>query len=208
MTSWSLSGEYLESCNCEFLCPCLLGPRNARGAPMARPTQGHCDVPLVFSIAQGSYGALSLAGTSAALALYTPGAMGEGHWRAALYLDAGGSPDQRAALEVIFTGKAGGPTGRISAAVDEWLPTRTARIEFGKEGRKRWARIRDVLDIEVEGVEGAEPGTETWIDNVRHLVARRLAAARTQRGLYRDHGWAWDNTGKNAHYASFDWRGP
>lgn len=208
MTSWSLSGEYLESCNCEFLCPCLLGPRNARGAPMARPTQGHCDVPLVFSIAQGSYGALSLAGTSAALALYTPGAMGEGHWRAALYLDAGGSPDRRAALEGIFTGKAGGPTGRISAAVDEWLPTRTARIEFGKEGRKRWARIRDVLDIEVEGVEGAEPGTETWIDNVRHLVARRLAAARTQRGLYRDHGWAWDNTGKNAHYASFDWRGP
>ena len=208
MTSWSLSGEYLESCNCEFLCPCLLGPRNARGAPMARPTQGHCDVPLVFSIAQGKYGALSLAGTSAALALYTPGAMGEGHWRAALYLDADASAEQRAALEGIFTGKAGGPTARISAAVDEWLPTRTTRIEFGKEGRRRWARIRDVLDIEVEGVEGAEPGTETWIDNVRHLVARRLAAARTKRGLYRDHGWTWDNSGMNAHYASFDWRGP
>lgn len=208
MASWSLSGEYLESCNCDFLCPCLLGPRNARGGPMAQPTQGHCDVPLVFSVGQGRYDAVSLAGTHAALALYTPGPMGEGHWRAALYLDATASTEQRAALENIFTGKAGGPTGRIAAAVDEWLPTRTVRIEFGKEGRRRWARIREVLDVEVEGVEGAEPGTEPWIDNVRHLVARRIAAARTKHGTYRDHGWNWDSAGKNAHYASFSWTGP
>lgn len=39
-TGWWMKGEYLENCNCEVLCPCLLGPRNARGGAMARPTEG------------------------------------------------------------------------------------------------------------------------------------------------------------------------
>lgn len=206
--AWWLSGEYLENCNCEVLCPCLLGPRNARGGAMARPTEGHCDVPLVFRIAKGASGTVSLAGTHAALAIYTPGAMGEGNWRAALYLDAGASPEQRAVLERIFTGRAGGVMARIAAAVAEWLPLRVMPIEFGREGRRRWARIPDVLDIEIEGVEGSEPGTESWIDNVRHFVSRRLAAARAIRGIYRDHGWNWNSVAKNGHYSSFDWHGP
>ena len=42
--SWRIRGEYLENCNCEVLCPCLLGARNAKGRAMARPTEGHCDV--------------------------------------------------------------------------------------------------------------------------------------------------------------------
>jgi hypothetical protein len=206
--AWWLSGEYLENCNCEPLCPCLLGPRNARGGAMARPTEGHCDVPLVFRIAQGASGSVALSGTHAALAVYTPAAMGEGDWRVGLYLDAGASAEQRAALERIFTGRAGGVMACLSALVAEWLPTRVAPIEFGREGRRRWARIPEVLDIEIEGVEGAEPGTESWIDNVRHFVSRRLAAARATRGTYRDHGWNWNNAGKNGHYAGFEWRGP
>jgi hypothetical protein len=205
--AWWLSGEYLENCNCEMLCPCLLGPRNARGGALARPTEGHCDVPLVFRIAQGAAGPVSLAGTHAALAVYTPAAMGEGDWRVALYLDSGANADQRAALERIFTGRAGGVMARLSFLVSEWLPTRVAPIEFGHDGRRRWARIPNVLDVEIEGVEGAD-GAESWIDNVKHFVSRRLAAARASRGMYRDHGLNWNNTGRNGHYASFDWRGP
>lgn len=207
-TDWWMKGEYLENCNCEVLCPCLLGPRNARGGAMARPTEGHCDVPLVFRIDEGVEGATSLAGFHVALAAYTPGAMGEGNWRVALYLDARASAEQRAALERIFTGKAGGVMARIAAAVAEWLPTRVVPIEFGIDGRRRWARIPDVLDIEIEGIQGGTPDSESWIDNVRHFVSRRLAAARASRGIYRDHGWDWNNAGRNGHYASFDWRGP
>jgi hypothetical protein len=206
--AWWLSGEYLETCNCEMLCPCLLGPRSARGGAMARPTEGHCDVPLVFRVAQGALGSTALANTHVALAVHTPGAMGDGNWQVALYLDAGANAEQRTALERIFTGRAGGVMARLSALIKEWLPTKVAPIEFGREGRRRWARIPDVLDIEIEGVEGGEPGTESWIDNVRHFVSHRLAAARAIRGTYRDHGRTWDSTGRNGHYASFEWRGP
>jgi hypothetical protein len=205
--AWWLSGEYLENCNCEVLCPCLLGPRNSRGAAMARPTEGYCDVPLVFRIAQGAAGAISLAGTHVVLAVHTPGAMGEGNWRAALYLDAKASAEQRAALERIFIGKAGGVMARVAAAVSEWLPTRVVPIEVGRDARKRWARIPDLLDIEIEGIEGPD-GNESWIDNVRHFVSRRLAAARASRGTYRDHGFAWNGAGRNGHYSGFEWHGP
>jgi hypothetical protein len=205
--AWWISGEYLENCNCEVLCPCLLGPRNPRGGAMARPTEGHCDVPIVFAIREGAAGATSLAKTHAALAVYTPGAMGDGNWRVGLYLDAAASAAQRDALESIFTGRAGGGMRHLAALVAEWLPTRVAPIEFGQQGRRRWARIPDVLDVEIEGIEGRE-GRESWIDNVRHFVSSRLAAARATRGTYRDHGMTWSNAGRNGHYSSFEWRGP
>ena len=207
--SWRLEGEYLENCNCDVLCPCLLGPRGAHGGAMARPTEGHCDVPMVFQIVKGNHGSVDLGGTHAALAIYTPGAMGEGNWTLGVYVDEKASPQQRDALEQIFSGQAGGVLGRVSAMVTRTLPTRTASIELGKDGRKRWARIGGgILDCELEGIEGRQPGTESWIDNVKHPVSSRLAAARATRGAYRDHGFTWNNAGRNGHYSSFVWTGP
>lgn len=206
--AWQIAGEYLENCNCEVLCPCLLGPRDARGGAAARPTEGHCDVPVVFRIERGRYGAVPLDGTHAALCISTPGPMGQGDWTAALYVDRAASPEQRAALEAIFSGGAGGVMARLAALVTTRRPTRVVPIEFGTEGRRRWARIPDILDVEIEGIEGREPGTESWIDNVRHFVSSRLAAARAVRSSYRDHDFAWSNVGRNGHYASFVWSGP
>jgi hypothetical protein len=176
---------------------------------MARPTEGHCDVPMVFELRQGSYGAVDLAGTRAALLVHTPGPMGAGDWTMGAYVEERASADQRNALELIFTGQAGGVPNAIWTLAAKRLPTRFARIEFGADGRRRWARIGDaVLDCELEGIEGRQPGTESWIDNVRHPVSSRLAAARATRMSYRDHGFSWNNTGRNGHYASFVWTGP
>ena len=70
-------------------------------------------------------------------------------------------------------------TARAAPSSACGLPTRAAAIEFGKDGRRRWARIGGgVFDCELEGVEGRQAGTESWIDNVRHPVSSRLAAAR------------------------------
>lgn len=206
--AWRISGEYLENCNCEFLCPCLLGPRNTLGGALAPPTEGHCDVPVVFQIQAGEYGTLRLDGTHAAVSVYTPGPMGDGNWTVGLYLDERAAPEQRAALEKIFSGQAGGVMARLAALTGTRLPTRIVSIEFGKEGRRRWARIPGVLDVEIEGIEGRDGQSEVWLDNVKHFVSRRLAAAKATRSSYRDHGFTWNNTGRNGHYSSFEWRGP
>jgi len=205
---WRIEGEYLENCNCEVLCPCLLGPRNARGGASARPTEGHCDVPLVFRIERGQYGPLDLGGTHAALVIHTPGPMGEGNWTIGAYLDQRASDEQRRALEQIFTGHAGGVLGVLWGLATKRLPTRVAPIEFGKDGRRRSARIGDHLEVEIEGIEGRQPDSESWIDNVRHPVSTRLAAARAVRMSYRDHGLNWNHTGRNGHYSAFVWSGP
>src|SRR5262245_29710065 len=202
--TWRLAGEYLENCNCTFLCPCLLGPRGAGGGPMARPTEGTCDVPVVFSIESGRSGNVALDGTRVALAIHTPGPMGEGNWTAAVYVDARATAEQQRALEQIFTGRAGGAMARVGGLVTTWLPTRAVPIEFSKQGRRRAAKIPGVLDVEIEGIEGRD-GSESWLDNVKHFVSSRLAAATALRSSYRDHGQTWDNTGRNGHYAPFEW---
>jgi hypothetical protein len=203
---WQISGEYLENCNCEVLCPCLLGPRTARGGPAARPTEGHCDVPVVFRIEAGRYGGTALDGTHVALVVHTPAAMGDGNWTAGLYLDERATTEQRHGLETIFSGRAGGVMAFVASLVGTWLPPRVVPIAFGKEGRRRWAVIPSVLDVEVEGIEG-HGGKETWLDNVKHFVAPRLAAARATRSTYTDHGLTIRNVGRNAHYAPFAWSG-
>ena len=56
---WHLSGDYFENCSCTLLCPCLV----SAAAPLtARPTEGFCNVPLVFHIESGRYGDLALDG--------------------------------------------------------------------------------------------------------------------------------------------------
>ncbi len=207
--AWRLEGEYLENCNCEFLCPCLLGPRTERGGPVARPTEGHCDVPLVFHVESGRYGDTALDGLNAALVVYTPGPMGEGDWTMGVYVDSAGTPAQQEALEAVFGGTAGGVMGHVWGLAATRLPTRAAEIHFRVEARRRWAEIPGLLDIAVEGIEGREgPETESWLDNVRHFVAGRIATAKATKGTFRDHGFEWDNAGRNAHYAHFEWSGP
>ena len=48
--SWQLSGDYFENCSCSIVCPCLV----SAAAPLtARPTEGFCNVPLIFHVDSG-----------------------------------------------------------------------------------------------------------------------------------------------------------
>jgi len=205
---WRIEGEYLESCNCGLLCPCLLGPRSERGVPAARPTEGHYNVPLVFAIEAGHYVDIRLEGTHAALAIYTPGAMAEGGWSVGVYVDERAAPSQRQALERIFGGRAGGAIGALWDMAANRLPTRTAAIDFGREKRRRWAHVAGVLEVEIEGIKGGDGESEVWLDNVKHIASNRLSAARAAQSFFRDHGFSWNHAGRNAHYARFEWAGP
>jgi len=61
---WQLSGDYFENCNCSVVCPCLV----SKAAPLtSRPTEGVCDVPLIFHIDNGRYGDVALDGLNVAL---------------------------------------------------------------------------------------------------------------------------------------------
>jgi len=193
---WHIDGEYFESCNCEVLCPCLLLG--------GRPSEGHCDVVLAFHIESGKYGTVDLAGLNAVQALTTPGVMSAGGGTLAVYVDSRGSGEQRDALEEIFTGAAGGPPSLFGPLVAKLLPTKSAPITFGSDGKKRTVSIANVTDVTVEGITGAGKQI-VWMENVGHPYSTKLAIAKGTASQYKDHGLDFENSGRNGHFSRIVW---
>jgi len=203
---WDLEGEYLENCNCDLFCPCLLGPREPKSNfPVARPTEGHCDILAGFHIERGRFDEVTLDGLNVALTIHTPGVMGAGNWEVAVYLDAAGSPAQQSALRRVFYGEAGGPMSRVALLVKDWKEAGSVPIIWRRDRFVRCLEIPNVLYVEVEGLLGADGKTEVWLQNVKHMACRAMASAIGRRSWFRDRGASWDHTGKNGHYGPFQW---
>ena len=99
---WTMRGEYMESCNCDYLCPCIYTN------PQAPVTYDHCIAGLVFRIDAGSYGDTKLDGLKFALIIRSGKVMADGDWIFAGVVDATADDAQRQALAAIVGGAAGG----------------------------------------------------------------------------------------------------
>jgi hypothetical protein len=170
---WQIQGEYLESCNCEAICPC----RMIGGIPGGRSTYGECFGLLSWRITDGSAGDLALSDLGVALACRYHDDDPGSPWSIVLYVDERGDDQQRAALEAIFLGRAGGerilrlPWVRKQSFV---LDVRPCRIEFdGNSVRvEERAAIRATRRVETDddvrcvipGYE--EPGYELYADEL------------------------------------------
>lgn len=203
VTTWTISGDYFENCNCDVICPCIASPQE----PLtATPTQGACEVPLAFHIESGTYGDVSLDGLNAVVVLRTPGVMAEGNATVALYLDERADDAQREALTAIFSGTAGGPMGALAPLVGEVLGARSVPITFRKEHRHRSAEIQGVMQLAVTAIPNIDPDHEMTIENAHPLFPHGLVVAAGDAGsVYEDYGMRWDNSGHNGHYAAFTW---
>src|SRR5205809_335678 len=141
-TRWQIAGDYFENCNCDVVCPCLFSPN----APLtSKPTAGACEVAFSFHIDQGSYGGTTLDGLNVVLTARTPGAMADGNWSVALYLDERANEQQRQALEAIFSGSAGGPMGVFAPFFSTMLGAKTVPITYHIEGKRRSVEIPSIL---------------------------------------------------------------
>jgi hypothetical protein len=202
-TAWQISGDYFENCSCAVVCPCLISP----AAPMtSRPTEGVCDVALIFHVDKGSYGGTALDGLNVALAVHTPGVMAEGNWSVAAYIDERADDKQTEALGAIFTGAAGGPMAILAPLIGKTLGVKKVPIRYKIDGKKRSAEIPNVLQMAVDPLPTAHPSGEMWA-NVGHPVSPdKLALAVGAAGnTFSDYGMRWDNSGKNGHYAPISW---
>src|SRR5947209_12961858 len=107
MANWKVSAEYFETCNCDYLCPCIY--TNLAG----RPSHTHCDVAMLFHVDKGHSGDTQLDGLSFVVIGHTPDAMGLGDWAVGLIIDERANPQQREALAGIGSGQAGGPMAAL-----------------------------------------------------------------------------------------------
>jgi hypothetical protein len=202
-TSWQLSGDYFETCSCDYVCPCLTTHM------AAQPTKGYCNAALVFHIEQGRYGNVVLDGLNFAVVLHTPSVMSQGNWSVGVILDESANPDQQQALTAIASGQAGGPMAPLGPLIGTFLGTMTQPIQFQKNGLQRSVAIPGILDQAVEGVKGAaNPNEPLYIDNTPHPANARLALARATHSRLHAFGIDWDETSgqNNGHFAPFHWQ--
>ena len=96
---WEIQVDYVESCNCDFACPC-----NFSGYP----TGGFCEALVAYHIKKGRFGKLRLDGLDVIYAAAWPKAIHQGGGTLRLYISEGASPGQREALIRSFSGKARG----------------------------------------------------------------------------------------------------
>jgi hypothetical protein len=146
--SWAIRGTYVESCNCDAVCPC----RRIDGVPGGRSTHGVCLGVLSWLIEEGEADGTDLSGLPVALASrYSDDDPGS-PWTWILYLDAHASEEQRAALERIYTGALGGDA--MSHFPWAWkdselVAVRPVEIEVDHTRRRQRLRIREHVSLRI-----------------------------------------------------------
>jgi hypothetical protein len=202
-SKWSLRGEYMESCNCDYLCPCIYTN------PQGPATHDHCTALMVFRIDEGRFGETALDGLKFALVIRSGKVMADGNWIFAGIVDEEADDAQRAALAAIVAGDAGGTPAVIRQnLVSDFRGIAFKSIEFHAAALNRAASIPDMLAFAIDGVPSRNrSGEPLYIDNTAHPANRRLALARSRETHIHGFGLDLDLVGhdNNGHYAPFVW---
>jgi len=203
--NWHLRGEYFENCNCEILCPCLTSNLQAPG----NGDNGRCQTPMACHIRDGAFGEISLDGLNFVMMIDTPAIMGQGNWRAGLYIDERADQDQRDAIREILSGRHGGAPQMMNALIGEHLGVKYVPIHFSADGLSRRVEVPGIMEFEVEGLTAPGSSEPMTMINIHHPMGDSLPVAKSLVGEYTDadFGFSFHNTGKNGHYRAFEWQG-
>lgn len=203
--AWKISGQYYETCNCDFVCPCLPSQMGVR------PTHGACNFAMGFLIEHGRFGDLTLDGLGFVVLGMTPEAMGKGNWTVGLIADERADPQQRDAIAAIGSGAAGGPMSALAGLVGTFAGVETAPISFGREGVGWSVKAGELVDMAAQPAMGIAPGASRPLElaNTGHPAADRFALAHATRSHVNALGFRWaDTSGRNnGQYAPFAWQG-
>ena len=203
-TPWQISGQYFETCSCDFVCPCILGQM------AVRPTKGSCTFAMAMQVERGHLGSLSLDGLAFIVLGMTPAEMGKGNWSVGLVIDERATAEQRDAITAIASGAAGGPMSAVSGLIGTFLGVEATAIRIERSGLTFSVRAGTLVDMGAEGAKGIDPNaTEPmFLDNTGHPVSNRLALAHASRSHVHALGLTWDDDsgGNNGHFAPFNWR--
>lgn len=204
MAAWKIEGQYMETCNCTYLCPC------APSHLTARPTEGECKAAIAMRIDKGEKDGVKLDGLSFIVVMHAPKAMAEGNITVGLIVDERANDKQAEAIGAIATGAAGGPMAALAPLVGKVAGVEKRQIRFDADGMKFSVKAGDLIDQACEGVAGAVRTSEPlFLDNTAHPVNTRLALAKATRSIFNAFGIKWKDTSgtRNGHFAPFAWQG-
>lgn len=201
--TWNLGGTYLESCNCDVVCPCTTSGLTAPA------DHERCQVTLAFHVDRGEIDGVDVAGRSVVVFADAPRVMADGGWQVVLYLDGSADDGQADALSKVFSGQAGGPMAALAPLIGEVLGVERVPIDYRDDGRRHAVRVADAIDIEIEdrvAPQFGEDGPVMELTGLFHPANSTMTIARSIRATGNAvHGRTWDFAGRNGHSAPFAW---
>ena len=200
--NWRIAGEYFETCNCDYLCPCIYTNMQAQ------PTHDTCIAAIVMRINDGTFGYTDLGGVAFIIAISVDGPMAGGNWTVGLIIDDKASDAQVDAVGKICSGDVGGPMEMSAALVGNFAGIERAAIEIDKREMSFSVKAGALFENAAEAAPSmADPNVPIHIDNTGHPVNARLALATGTESHMHVFGIDWDDAegGHNGHFAPFYW---
>ena len=192
--SYSVEGDYFETCNCTVACQCVM---------LSPATNDSCHLFAAWHITRGTKDGVDLSNLNVALAVLSPKKMTDGGWKVALYLDERAKPDQATALGAIFSGQAGGHLAAVVPLIGTVTGVTAAPISFEKSNGKRQLKVGKLLEMDTDELTGGDGKTPPVISNAALAVAPQpLRVAKAGRIRY-DGAWKFEVSGTNGFTTEF-----
>ncbi len=174
--AWNINGSYIETCSCDFFCPCNFSLAN--GAD-----NDYCRVALVFNLTEGDVDGTDVGGLAVAAIADTPKVMTDGNWRLGVFIDENASDDQAEKLLGVFSGQLGGPMEALGPMVGENLGAERARFAIHEEGLRHSVKVGNAIEFEIEDVVpfGIESGEPARIAGIFHPAGSDFTVSKATR---------------------------
>jgi hypothetical protein len=199
---WRIEAYYLDSCNCDWGCPCQFN---------ARPTHGKCEGIGGVHVIRGSYGKVKFDRLNMALIASWPGPIHEGHGRASFYVDDRADDEQFDAMSKIISGDAGGnPFALYRSLTDSIQEPRRAKIKFESKGLNSRIRICDLAESWLEPIRNPVTGEihRAIIELPSGFEASRMDQSSTKTIVSNDGFLSFQYSGTYGSFQKTKWKGP
>jgi hypothetical protein len=202
--NWRLKADYVETCNCDYGCPC-----NFSGFP----SNGFCRALVLYHIQNGNYGQdISLDDLDAVYAASWPKAIHEGNGTMQLFITQKANEQQRKALVNILSGKAKGegPFQLFAGTFKYILEPQFVDIAVKLDGKNSSFSVPDVMDVQVESFTNPVTGQEqeTMVQLPKGFIWKLAEAAKTKIMRITTPCLNFEHSGQNAFYSVIDFKGP
>jgi len=205
---WRVEGDWFDTCNCAIPCPCTFAQP---------PTSGDCEGILAWHIRTGHYGDVRLDGLSV-MALGTfKGNIWEGEGKAsmAMFIDERANERQREALQMIFSGQAGGWPAAFASKIGEMRGIEFVPITF---------EVADDLAFWTAEIPGRVKGRADALSGPTTPAGKRVQTlnppgsevgpgqiatwGRSVEAQIQGFGFKWTGENWSSKHIPFDWSGP
>ncbi len=198
--AWSLRGTIMIACNCDYGCPCNFN---------ALPTQGHCEGGWTWSVDDGSFGEIPLAGLTFTVMVKWPGAIHQGNGHALILVDERADDAQRAAIETLVGGGAGGPWGVLAWTWPTIDGPHAVAYDIDHDGVGFRIRAGDYVEVDSEPIKNPVTGAEVTPGAVlpQGIVTKRADFGSSKRFRV-SNGISIEHQGRYTAIGPFEYSGP